>query len=557
MTKRLHLRGALAAAVIALVALTGCQAVPDAGPVQPGLTELSQGDRQVRFNPNGPAVDADAQEIVRGFINAASSNADNYAVAREFLTPSYSEQWDPSAGVLVDEGTRPYREEEGNVSVLSLSTIADVDEHGVMTAAAPSPTIDVRFELEEQDGQWRISSAPTGVILERTTFEQTWTRQELFFLNQRGALVPDSRWFLNRPSLASEIVEELLEGPMAPYRDTLHTAFPGGTRLANGSVPIIEGTAEIALSAELAEASEATLEDVSRQLTATLDGVSGVTDYDLSAGNLNIGSRDVEAPEIDQEPQATIVERNGGFGVLSGGDVDPLNTLEEPVVDLDAEAVSVASTLQGAAVLSERGVSWVDDTGVALIDARAGQIAPVIDEFGYVWTYASRGPDGLVVRIPGEDGVSITAPWGAGRTPVAIGLSPSGSRIAALVADEENSVLLVAPVTRDDDGRPTGLGDTAVQELWTSGAPVDFDWVDEQMFAVLSRVGEGGKVTFGGPGQLITETGSVPGGVHISSGGARTQVRVLDENGDLYALQGQAWQRQERERGIDVLAKVG
>lgn len=557
MSRHSKLRGALASTVLALVALTGCQAVPDSGPVQPGLTELSQGDRQVRFNPNGPAEDADPQEIVRGFINAASSNADDYAVAREFLTNGYSEQWDPSTGVLIDEGTRPYREEHEGVAVLSLSTVATVDDHGVMSSAAPGPTTDVRFELEEQDGQWRISSAPTGVILELTTFEQTWARQQLYFLNQRGTLVPDTRWFLNRPTLASEIVEELLDGPTQAYQDTLHTAFPGGTSLANGSVPIIEGTAEIALSAELAEASDQTLEDVSRQLTATLDGVSGVTNYDLSAGNISVGSHEVSAPEVDHVPQVTAVQRDGAFGLLTGGEVDQLDTLDEPVVDLDADAVALSPGLDSAAVLSARGVSWIDETGVALIDSRAGQIAPAIDAFGYVWTYASRGGDGLVVRIPGDEGVTIGTSWGAGRTPVAIGLSPSGARIAALVADGDNSVLLVAPVIRDDDGRPTGLGDTVLEELWTTGAPVDFDWIDEQQFAVLSRVGEGGKVTFGGPGQLSTETGSVPGGTQISGGGARSQVRVLDSGGDLFALQGQAWQRQERERGIDVLGKVG
>lgn len=551
------LRRALAGAVLALVALTGCQAVPDSGPVQPGLDNLSQGDRQVRFNPNGPAPGADPQEIVRGFVNAASSNVDDYAVAREFLASGYAEQWDPYAGVLIDEGTRPYREPEDGVSVLSLSAVASVDEHGVMSAAAPGPTTDVRFELVEQDGEWRISSAPTGVILERTTFEEAWTAQPLYFLNQRGALVPDFRWFLNQPTLASELIEELIEGPSEEYADTLHTAFPGGMNLTNGSVPVIEGTAEIDLSPGLAEASGSTLEEVSSQLTATLASVPGVNDYDLSAGDVSIESREVDGTEVASAPQVIAVKREEQFGTLKSGEFEPLDALSDSIIPLSPDAVTLSPDLDSAAVRNGQGVSWVDETGVALIDARSGQVEPSIDAYGYVWTYAPRDDDGLVVRQPGEEGVGLDAPWDGGRAPVAIGLSPSGARVAALVQDEENSQLLVAPVIRDDSGRPTGLGEVALEELWTSGAPVDFDWVDEQQFAVLSRVGEGGKVTFGGPGLLSQESGSVPGGAKISGGGVRTQVRVLDSGGDLYALQGQSWQRQERERSIDLLAKVG
>src|SRR5690606_2051499 len=114
----------LLTAALAVLAVTACQAIPASGPVREGLSDFNQAEQQVQFNPDGPAVGATQEEIVRGFVLAASSSADEYAVAREFLAPTYRDEWDPSLGVFVDEGSQDFHSEGDNIGLLSLSGIA-------------------------------------------------------------------------------------------------------------------------------------------------------------------------------------------------------------------------------------------------------------------------------------------------------------------------------------------------------------------------------------------------------------------------------------------------
>src|SRR5690606_143115 len=92
-------RVALAAGAALLLA--SCVSIPGSGPVQVGLADLKQADRTIQFTVSGPTVGATQEELVRGFMLAAASSLDDYAVAREFLTTRYAPEWDPRYGVLV------------------------------------------------------------------------------------------------------------------------------------------------------------------------------------------------------------------------------------------------------------------------------------------------------------------------------------------------------------------------------------------------------------------------------------------------------------------------
>lgn len=556
--RRLATRSAALLALAAL-GLTGCQAVPESGPVRAGLPDLQQGgDDPVQFTPIGPIDGATPEEVVRGFTMAASSSSEDYAVAREFLTADYATQWDPYAGALIDEGSRPFAETDDGVGLLSLSAAATVDQHGALTLATPGPTTDVRFELEEQGGEWRISSAPTGVILEMPTFAASWKAYELFFYDQRGRLVPEYRWFLDRPTVATQIVGELGNGPTEAYRGPLSTALPAGAQLSSGSVTVVDGTADVSLVLDDANISDAAVERIKKQLAASLEAVSGVTHVSLSIGDVQVDEFRVGREDDDGGESAGVSVLIGDeFGTLTGNDLDARGELNEGIAALSPDAVTLARGSDGAAVQHAGEVAWVNSAGEAtVLDERTGQLEPSIDPYSYVWTYSNSADDpGLAAHLPGEESVALEAPWLAGYTPEAIRLSPSGTRIAALVEEEGRSVVLVAPVERGEDGSPTGVGDRAVTGMWTTGEPLDLDWIDERTFTSLSKVRESSKVTLGGPGVFPIEVGSVPNGVKLSGGGARSLLRVLDDRGELFAQQGSGWQRQEN--GIDLLAKHG
>jgi hypothetical protein len=558
----------LAAAALVALALTACQAIPAAGPVREGLADLSQADQPVQFNPGGPPAGASQEEIVRGFVRAASSITDDYAIARQFLAPSYRDGWDPSLGVFVDEGTQPFHSEEGDVGVLSLTGIAIVDAHGTLAPIRPGPTTEARFELEQVDGEWRIVSAPSGVILDKSTFTALWSTRQLYFLSADNRLVPETRWFLNRATLTTQIVGELLAGPSEGMFDALHGAFPAGTALVSSSVPVTDGTAHIDLSIELLDADPAAMELATRQVAASLQSVSGVSRFELSVNGVVVDAGPVGLPEdasAGAEHLGTVVLDNGVFGELTDDAVRELPVIGDRVAALDPAAVSLSSVSRAApdslraAVLNGQGVTWVSDSEAVQLDVRAGLVQPSIDRFGYVWSYATSSTGEILVTLPGETQELLPIPWLAGSAPVAVRVSKSGTRIAVLLADGDQSAVMVAGIVRDPAGRPLAVGEAATAQLWVTGAPVDLDWIDETRFAALTRVGGpggAGKITIGSVGQFAVDSGTVADAVSLSgAGGARMALRVLAGDGRMYAPQGVGWQRQAE--GIELIAKAG
>nr|WP_244304805.1 LpqB family beta-propeller domain-containing protein [Leucobacter viscericola] len=226
-----------------------------------------------------------------------------------------------------------------------------------------------------------------------------------------------------------------------------------------------------------------------------------------------------------------------------------------PVAALNPSAVTLSPDGTSAAVLSPAGVSRVDADGAVTVDDRRGLLQPSYDVFGNVWTVKASSPTTMRVSTPDGGTMQVAAPWLSGLKPVAVRLSPDGSRIAALVEEDEESVVLVAAVVRDEAGLPVRTTDVADTQMTTVGSPIDFDWIDQSRFATLTRAGRASKVTIGGPGLFSQDQGSVPGGWQLSGGSTRTQLRVLGEKGDLFASQGSGWQRVDNE--VQLLAKRG
>ena len=549
--------GAILIAGLAVATLVGCEAIPGAGPVQPGLTDLRQSEQTVQFNPLGPAAGASQEDIVRGFVLAGSSNEGDYAVAREFLAPGYAEQWDPSFGVLIDEGERPYTLEKGNAGTMQLSAIAKIDALGQMLPVAPGPKTDVRFEFEEVDGEWRIASAPAGIILDRTTFTAVWSSHQLYFVNAGNMLVPETRWYLSRASIATEMLNGLLDGPGERMAQALHSGFPPGTALATSAVTVVDSRAQIDLTAEVLDASQGAMGEMYGQLRESLKNVPGVLGFDITVDGAPI--RDI--PQGLEVPTAPILEaenpailRENRFGVLMHGDFVGIGMFGEAIVRKSPSAVSLAPGEDVAAVLASGGISRITVESDDLVDGRADLLEPSFDRLGYIWTSNRAGE--LSAYGPTGDTWAVPATWIDGMNAVAVQVSPDGSRLAALAnADGKHSVVYVVGIVRDENGVPVRTTDSSDAAMWVAGEAVDLDWVDNTRFATLTRTGTASKVGIGGPGMLVSEQGTVPGGVQISSGGSRSQLRVLADDGELFVAQGSGWQRAIGD--VDVLAKRG
>ena len=93
-------RAALAALAVltAVLAVAGCVSVPSAGPVlsYPLAQQTSgQNGQNLQVIAQGPSSTWKPNEIVTGFLTAAAAIGDQQ-VAKEFLTPQASKNWNPS-----------------------------------------------------------------------------------------------------------------------------------------------------------------------------------------------------------------------------------------------------------------------------------------------------------------------------------------------------------------------------------------------------------------------------------------------------------------------------
>lgn len=553
----------VASGLLCAVSLSACQAVPGAGPVREGLENLSQGEQRVQFNPGGPMNDATQEQIVRGFVRAATSSVDDYRVAREFLTPEYAALWEPDDGVFVDEGTQPYRTVAEDVGQLSVSGLATVDALGTLTPLKPGPPTVMRFEFAEVDGQWRIASAPSGVILDRTSFSAVWAKVQLYFVTPDERLVSEPRWFLNGSTLSTQIVNALIAGPTETSGSALRTAFPRGSALSTSAVPVNGGVARIEFTPEILTSESQNLDLIHQQIAASLQSVPDVNSFEISVNGSVVDSGSVlvqESPVRSTENLVTTVLREGELGALSAGKITSLPRIGERIARLRPNAVALAADRRSAAIRHRSDgrstVSWVSESEVVALDVRAGLFEPSLDRFGYVWSYATSQPAGMLVQLPGGEAQFLNLPGLAGGAPVAIRVSPGGDRLAILTrSDTETTTVITVSIVRDQNSQPVALAPFAVTELIVPGTAVDVDWVDEQRVVALSRSGPAVRVTISSLGGLPADAGVVANAVAVSGGGSRALIRVLDRSGRLYAPLGSGWQWQSDD--VTLIARSG
>ena len=367
-------RGGIAVLAVLLLALTACSSVPHTGPVREGLPSLDQFELSYMFNPSKPVKDADQEAIVRGFVRAAAASERDYEVAREYLTPGYAQQWDPGHGVLVVDGTQQFHSPREGLAVLTLGVIATVDAGGTMTLSEPGGKAEVQFELERVNGQWRISSAPTGVILDRPTFTAVWVPRSVYFWSPDDRAVAETRWVLNRSTMPTQIVRKVLEGRSSRLwlrRSALRS--PQGTTLTSGSVPVVDGTAGVDLSAELLEADDQTVKQIAQQLASSLQGLPGVTSYQLKVHGsiLARGAVPVSSEAGSTVQQMVLVQQGGVFGRAHSGSVTALE-MSDRIVRLEPLAVTAANDRSMFLVLREQGVYVVREEGTVSIGSALG-----------------------------------------------------------------------------------------------------------------------------------------------------------------------------------------
>lgn len=238
------------ALVITAALLGGCASLPSNLNVEAG-PELSTPDQQDLsfYSPASPLPGATPSEIVSGFLAAGTGPQNDYQVAREYLTDDFAARWRPGQQTLIRLGAYELEPASEVALVVNVPVGAKVNEDGSYENISPTTT-NLRFRLAQENGEWRISSAPNLTVVSVPVFEVVFSQFPIYFLDSSGSqLVPDVRWFPKRSSTPTQLVNALLNGPAAWLSESVLSAIPAGTKLQVNAVLVQEGKAMVDLDA--------------------------------------------------------------------------------------------------------------------------------------------------------------------------------------------------------------------------------------------------------------------------------------------------------------------
>ncbi|WP_394278193.1 LpqB family beta-propeller domain-containing protein [Microbacterium sp.] len=532
----------LALAITVAAALTACAGLPVTGPVNVGRA-IDEVERLPDFAyvPDGPVADATPQQIVEGFIAAGSGPRQNWATAQQFLTADFREDWKPQAGVTIHApGDRTIDVVSDQKIQVSIDPVATVDAAGAYRPGGDGP-ISLRYELVQEEGQWRIALAPDGIVLDANRFSTVFRSYELAYFDPTwSSLVPDVRWFPTTNS-ATRIAAAVVAGTPSPWlASSVRTAFPGDVTLTQPSVPVDAGVAQVSLDPSARELAPETLARMQTQLEASL-AAAGVVDVQMLVGDEAIDAPPVQVTEhrVDVRP---LVLKDDRFGFLSGAEVDETVALGDAWQGVAATAIEVDAERTTAALQDEAGAIYRADAegNLVTLDTRPGMTAPTVDAFGHVWTVPSASPTEVVAY--GPDGSATTVPGGwLGATDVsAMRISRDGTRMVALVRDGVTPAVWVSGVVRDDDGVPIALRDPYPLAM-LGGEGIELTWLDDATVALLWSDGDQRMMREQPVGGEGSEVRAPEGAAHIAGGNQSGSVRLLTEDGGLFVQRG-SWQ---------------
>ncbi|PZU40894.1 MAG: hypothetical protein DI573_02510 [Microbacterium sp.] len=542
--------------VALLLALTGCAGLPTAGPVNPGLGAAEAPDvPDFSFSPDRPQPGATPEQIVEGFVAAATGSQNDWEIAQLFLAPAIRESWRPEAGVTIDRpGSRTVTAIEDGRVEMSVVVTASVDENGAYELA-DEPTQTFSYGLAEQaDGQWRITEVPDGIVLDEDNFDNVFRAYSLMYFDPSwNYLVPDVRWFATR-NPATRITRALLGSTPSPWlQESVASAAPEGVSLARQSVPVVQGVARIELTEAALDADPVTLGRLQRQLQASLQG-AGIAGAEMlvDGAALTVEPAPVRGTAIDARP---LVLTDDVFGFLSDGEVARLGGMSATIESLGVTAVSMGRGEETAAVsLTGGGVARVDADGEATtVDPRAGLAEPALDPDGVIWTVPRDQPTALRATLADGTAIDIEGAWVGSSRVQAIQISRDGTRMAAILTAGGRDWAVVSGIVRDADGVPRSLGESR-RIVRLDGSGIDVAWLDDQTLGIASA-GDDGEMSViehvvGGTGQTLS--GPAATLTTIAAGATVTSARVLSDDGVLSLRRGSTWQ--PAAEGVRVLA---
>jgi len=525
--------------LVLVLVLTACTGLPTSGYVNPGRGPQVDDTQAFAFVPDGPQDDASPAEIVEGFLRAGSGPADDWATAKLFLASGT--QWDPRARVTIDRlaDRRATANADGTGVTVSLTTMAGVDANGAYAPTASGTAETLSFTLARVDDQWRITSAPDGVVLYEEVFPTVYQSASIAYFDPTWSfIVPDVRWF-PRALVASRVATALVDGqPSAWLAGAVKTAFPDELSLVGRSVTLSSsGVAQVQLPRAALSLDRTTLDRMQTQLSKSLV-TAGISDVQMTVEGTPVPASEVSVRVTRVDPSPAVLTTAGAFGALAGDTVESLGGLSDAIESLSPASVELEADRSLAAVRTQQGTvaSALADGRTFLLDERSGLIAPTIDAEGAIWSVPSAAPTQL--RVITAEGVprNVGNAWPDASEISAMQISRDGTRVAAIVTVSGTREVWVAGIQRE--GGEVDLGVPHVLSFAQQGA-FDLAWLDDTTVGVLADVDGASRLRELNVGGRGTEAAAPDGATTLAAGS--TSVRVLDDTGRLYSRRGSSW----------------
>lgn len=531
--------------MVTALLVTGCATIPQYSDVKYG-TDVKAGltNDYLYYSPSEPTDGMTREEILSGFLNAATGPQNDYAVARQYLSTALRSEWNPTQEVLIQQGAAKSSFLFQNIATVEVGVQASVDSLGHYSRLPEGTKRVLDYAFVKQNGQWRISAAPNVTVLLRPVFDVIFRNYSVYFWNtNRTQLIPDLRWFPARASTATRLVTALLQGP-SQWLENTSNAAPKDTELAIDSVTVVNSVAQVNLTEAFLTAGPKQRQYFREQLRATLTQLSQVTDVQILVQNSPQDISVLSVPTTTQDAANPFVMSQFALSQLDSPNQVNVGKAKRYLQQLKATDFALSASNSLLAVKHAGGVSLVSLLGVGedavVVDARANQLSPQFDRNSSLWTATKQGADGFkVTSLTGS--TTVVPSWLKGLQLRDFAISPEGDRLVLLAGGEAGYTSYVVAIKRNPKGAVTALG-APISLPWHTGNPVSISWGTATQVLVLYR--DYGSVSTTPVSYLIggdsRELGRVADGARIvgSNTGA---VFVVSTDGMLLEYLGYSW----------------
>ena len=514
--------------------LAGCASMPDSSDVSKvGSEQRPDADPQVRVFGVKPQKNEQPLEIVRGFLEATTSDEADYQTAREYLTTAEAIRWDPFARVSVVSGgpqltpqhSLGQQDETDATIALSADQVAALDRDQSYTPARAAYRATLHL-IKTSTGDWRIDSLPDGLVLVDSDFQRIYQSVNRYYYAQLGpdtertslgedVLVADPVYVRRRIDPVTATVQALLAGPSAWLQPVVTSAFPSGTRLLGEGLALDDsGGLHVKLRDAVARAGRPQCERMAAQLLHTVQDLSSARVASVEVQRADGGSvctlgRDaaqVYAParvegsagqqyyvdtanRVVSVPQSSETARRVP-GPLGDGQLK----VESVVVSRDEETAAGVSTDGRTLYVAPLAPGGAARTAVTSKGHNAADrlSAPSFDGLGDVWV-ADRDPQAprLVMWRDGQS-MDVSVPNLADGRIEAVRGAADGVRIALLVERDGHTTLQLGRVERTGTPDRPQVSVTELRAVAPQLQDVEaVSWAGESRLVVVGRQSRG------------------------------------------------------------------